>query len=74
MRYVKARAKKEAEEKAYRIYVSDGIKMISENTAKFAGGVMPRKRFYDLINAIPEETRTSDEIISSIQQKLREME
>lgn len=74
MRYVKAKAKKEAEEKAYRIYMSDGIKMISENTAKFAGGTMPKNRFYDLLKCAPEETRSGDEIISSIRKKLQEME
>lgn len=74
MRYVKAKAKKEAEEKTYRIYLSDGIKMISENTAKYAGGTSFKKRYFDLIRAEQEETRNSDEIIDSIRKKLQGME
>lgn len=74
MRYVKAKAKKEAEEKAYRIYMSDGIRMIAANTGKYFGGTMPKNRFYDLIKETPVETRTSNEIIDGIRQKLQRME
>jgi hypothetical protein len=48
--------------------------MISENTAKFAGGTMPKNRFYDLLKDVPEETRTSAEIIRDIRKKIQEME
>lgn len=74
MRYVIAKAEQKAMDKAYRIYVTDGIKVISENTAKFvSNGSYLGKRFIDAIKKAPVETRTSDEIISDIRDKLRKL-
>lgn len=69
MRYAVAKARKNAEEKAYRIYVSDTLKMIAENTAR-AGGRYVTARYVDIIHPKPEETRSADEIISHIKKKL----
>lgn len=73
MRYVKAKAEQKAMETAYRIYVTDGIKMMTENTAKFAGGGYLGKRFCDATKKTSVETRTSDEIISSIRYKIQSL-
>lgn len=70
MRYVVAKAEQQAEDKAYRIYVTDGLKMIAENTQRFAGGSRFERRFWDVIKKVPEETRTSDEIIQGIRDKI----
>lgn len=57
---------------AFRIYITDGIKVISENTAHFAGGSSLQLRWYDLVNSAPEEeepkqdTRSCEEIVDSI--------
>ena len=56
--------------KAYRVYVTDALKVIAENTAKFSGGGYLKTRYYDVINPRPEETRTPEEIVSSIKAKL----
>lgn len=56
--------------KAYRVYVTDALKLIAENTAKFSGGGYLKTRYYDVINPQPEETRTPEEIISGIKTKL----
>lgn len=53
---------------AYQRYVADGIKVISENTAKFVGGSYLTKYFVDLINH-QEDERTGDEIAEEIIRK-----
>ena len=47
MRYVTAKLNIEQREKAYRIYVTDALQAISENTSKFAGGTYMKNRFAD---------------------------
>lgn len=76
MRYVMARYENYQRELAYRIYVSDTLRNISENTARFGGGGYIRARFADLIkvDSQPEDNRTSDEIIGGIRKKLRKMQ
>lgn len=58
-------------ELAYRIYVTDALKQITENTAKLGGGGYLRARFADVLHPIPEDTRTHDEVVSHIREKLR---
>ncbi len=60
-------------DKAYRIYVTDSLKAIAENTSKYAGGSYMRIRFADILNPKPEETRTPEEIISGIKGKLAKL-
>lgn len=60
-----------SQDTAYRIYVTDCLKLIAENTAKFVGGSILNCRYYDLIspkNDVPEES--ADEIISRMKNKL----
>lgn len=57
----------------YRMYVTDALKVIAENTAKFAGGSVMSKRYEDIINPPPEETRTADEIVESIRNTLAQL-
>lgn len=62
--------KKQAQEQAYRAYVTDALKTITENTAKYAGGSYMKARYYDLENPKPVETRTGEEIISQMKAKI----
>lgn len=62
--------KKQAKEKAYRIYVTDSLKAIAENTAKYAGGSYMKARYYDAENQKPVETRTGNEIIAQMKAKI----
>lgn len=62
---------------AFRIYITDGLKVISENTAHFAGGSSLQLRWFDLINPEPEEEkeevqdlRSCDDIVNSIWRKI----
>lgn len=73
MRYVNARVNKETREEACRIYVTDGIKIISENTAKLAGGSSFKIRYSELFGAVKEETRTEEEVVQDIREKLRKL-
>lgn len=65
------------ERKAYEIYVTDRLKGINDSIAGYLGGRTASKRFFDILmqmsNAQPEETRTADEIISSISKKLERL-
>ena len=48
---------------AYRVYVTDALRIIGENTAKFVSGNFIKLRFADAIKPQKEETRTSEEVI-----------
>lgn len=71
MRYVMARYEINQRELAYRIYVSDALRVISENTAKFGGGGYAKVRFADIIHPKPEDKRTHEEVVEHIRRKLR---
>lgn len=57
---------KEMHEKAYKIYVTDALQLL---TKKF-GGEYPKNRFYDVIEPHIEETRTAEEVIADIRDKI----
>lgn len=60
MRYVTARYNKQQRELAYRIYVTDALKVL--------GGL--NARYYEYIDDKPQDNRTADEVVDGIRQKL----
>lgn len=64
--------KQQNENLIYRIYVTDCLKIIAQNTANFNGGNIMKSRFFDLIqqekNNIPK--KSSAEILANISRKL----
>ena len=67
MRYVISKYKDQQKEMAYRIYVTECLRMITENTAKQSGGSYINKPFADVIgNNKPKDERTAEEIIADI--------
>lgn len=64
---------KEQQEKAYRVYVTDALRIVTENTAKQGGGTYLTTRYADLIEPRKEETRTANEIIVDLKEKLRRL-
>lgn len=65
-------------DEAYRIYITDTLKAIAENTSKQFGGQYPKLRYADLIKAADateptQETRTPQEIISNMKNKLNSL-
>lgn len=73
--FIIARIKAEQKEFLYRVYVTDTLKAITQNTANFAGGSTMSIRYRDIIETSPNEPqRSSEEIISSICAQLGELE
>lgn len=58
--------KQEQKEFAYRVYVSDSLKFIAENTAKYAGGSHITNRFAEIVTKKPSDTRTGAEIARDV--------
>ena len=73
MRYAVAKVEQNAKDTAYRIYITDTLRMLTENTAAFAGGHYMNRRFIELIAPAKEETRTEDEIIEQIRRRVEEV-
>ena len=66
MRYAMARFNQHQRDLAYRIYVSDCLRIISENTAKVGGGSYITAKFADIINPKPVDNRTGEEMAADI--------
>jgi metal-dependent amidase/aminoacylase/carboxypeptidase family protein len=60
-----------AKEMAYQSYIADCLKAIADNTANMYGGTTIRLRYADLISNEKPETRTEEEVINDIKEKLR---
>ena len=59
-----------AKDDVYKMYLTDAIKTLCENTAKMSGGAYIKARYVDLIAEKKDDPRTSEEIISGISEKL----
>lgn len=66
MRYAIARYRSHQRDFVYRIYITDCLRIISENTAKMGGGSYITANFYDIINPKPVDNRTGEEIAADI--------
>ena len=66
MRYAIARYQSQQRDLAYRIYVTDCLRMTTENTAKMSQGSYTAARFYDIINPKPVDNRSGNEIAADI--------
>lgn len=77
MRYVSSRIDKKTNDDIYRIYITNALKILTTNTAKFAGGSELTKSYHDIISddAVEEQQQQDDEqeaqnVISNIKSKL----
>ena len=66
MRYAMARYQSQQRDLAYRIYVTDCLRIISENTAKMCGGSYITAKLADIINPKLVDDRTGEEIAADI--------
>ena len=68
MRYAMARYQSQQRDLAYRIYVTDCLRIISENTAKTktGGGSYITAKLADIINPKPVDNRAGEEIAADI--------
>lgn len=66
--------RRQQKEQMYRVYITDALKAIAENTSRMYGGVSIKTRYADIIgdeNTHREEKRTPDQIIDHIRNKLK---
>ena len=66
MRYAMARYQSQKRDLAYRIYVTDCLRIIGENIAKRCDGSYITTKFADIINPKPADNRTGEEIAADI--------
>lgn len=66
--------KEHKEEYFYKLYITKNIRLMSENIAKLSGGKYINIDFDDILHPKKEEeTRSSDEIIEGIREKLKKL-
>ena len=58
--------KKQATDEIYRVYITDALRLMCENTANCVSGRYPQERYYDLVRPRKVETRTEEEIIADV--------
>jgi hypothetical protein len=63
---------RQSEELAFRVYLTNCAKILTENTAKSAGGSYLTKSYLDIINPPPPETRTPEQVKQQILGKLKD--
>ena len=66
LRYCVARLNEREKTEAYRIYVTDALRVVSENTARYAGGGYIKARYADIIEPKKQDNRTCEEITADI--------
>lgn len=72
---------KEQEDRAFRTYITECLRYISENTAKTAAAMIGdgaevkyiSKPFDDILNPKPQDTRTPEEIIAKMKEKIKKI-
>lgn len=55
---------------AYKVYTAEALRIITVNTAKFAGGNYIKQKYFDLITPKQEEKRTGQDIVNMIKNKI----
>ena len=66
MRYAIARYNQHQRDLAYRIYVTECLRMISENVASCGGGSYMAVKYDDVVNQKQVDNRTGEEIAADI--------
>lgn len=61
-----SKVNQQANDTAYRVYITDCLKLIAENTANISRGQYMKLRYYDIIYPAKVDTRTGDEIVEDI--------
>ena len=61
-----SKVNQQAKDTAYRVYVTDCMKLIAENTANISRGQYMKSRYYDIIHPAKGDTRTGDEIVEDV--------
>ena len=68
--YVKAKLESMRHETAFMVYVCDCLRLITENTAKYAGGSYMKAHYSDMISdKKPQPEKSAEEIIDDVVKK-----
>ena len=51
------------------MYVTDSLRIMGENTAKYAGGSYSQERWVDIVSPKKKDTRTGEEIVADVIKK-----
>ena len=79
MTYIICKIKDESKEHLYRVYVTNCLQAIANNTAKIGGGSVIKKSYMDIIEKIEnasiysgnvQPTKTADQIVATTVAKL----
>lgn len=56
----------DSERLQYQVYMAEALRVLTENTQRFAGGYVINAKYYDLLYRKPKhiETKTGDEIVA----------
>lgn len=68
--YCIASLRRKNKELAYRVYITDALKAVAENTSRYAGGTVLSKRFAEYLEP-PKKEMTAQEVIDKIKKKMR---
>lgn len=61
-----ARLNEREKTEAYRIYVTDALRVVAENTAQYVGGNYIKARYADMIEPKKQDNRTCEEITADV--------
>ena len=61
-----ARINEKAKTEAYRIYVTDALRIVGENTAQYVGGDYIKARYAGMIEPKKQDNRTCEEITADV--------
>ena len=61
-----AKLQKDSELEMLGHYIANGLKMLTENTAKIVGGSYLAVSYTDIIHPKPKDERTGDEIVADV--------
>lgn len=69
MRYALARYIQHQRDVAYRIYVTDCLRILTENTANMCEGSYISERYADIVNPKAVDNRSGEEVVADIIQR-----
>ena len=67
--HVRSQLEASTRDSVFKVYVSDCLRIITENTAKYAGGSFMKMRYSDLIESKPKQEKSAEEIIDDVVKK-----
>lgn len=70
MDHVMASFARKQETEAFRAYVCEGLRILTENTANFGGGSVLSVRYDDVIHPKKRKELKADEVIDKLKKKL----